>query len=143
MSSCNFSKLAVLGLLVLGMGSCMGRVEKIGGLPAASSKSSAAAPSNRSLDEIMDELEFMTSDKTCYQDSDCKIAQFGVRSCGGAEDVLAYSTVSANAQKVQALVAEYNQVNQKILDSSSSVGTCEVLVLPTLSTCINNGCVEQ
>lgn len=139
MSARYLKSLATWGVMLIGLASCMGQVEKKSGSPS----STLQVDSNRSLDEILDELVNLTSDKTCYQDSDCKIAQFGLRMCGGSVNAFAYSTAVSDPNIVQELINEYNSVNWKINQFKTSTSeVCTVPELPSESECINSQCVE-
>ena len=136
MSIQKFFGRAFVIMSLVGLGSCMGTISK-----SSSGSSKAASPSsissNRSLDEIEDDLFELTKNVSCNDvDSDCEIVQYGLNSCGSPTSALAYAKASADANKVGLLVGEFNAVYSKAHQGEFS--TC---MIPSLkAVCQNKQC---
>lgn len=113
MSIYNFFARAFLALSLAGLSSCMGTISKS---PSGSSSSAKASTlsSSRSLDEIEDDLFELTKNVSCNADADCAIVQYAINSCGSPTSALAYAKASADSNKVDLLVGEFNAVYSKV-----------------------------
>ena len=93
----------------------------------------------RQLERRMDQL---TEDKQCQQHSECKVLAKGVRPCGGAEQFIAYSTLTTDEALLRTTSEKFSQLRQRQYQRLGTVSSCDVLAEP-VARCQQNSCTVQ
>ncbi|MCO4320063.1 hypothetical protein [Aliidiomarina quisquiliarum] len=74
--------------------------------------------------------------------SSCKLAEVGVKACGGPERYIIYSTEVADEQALLELISRYNEASAAFNRDSQLMSDCSIAPRPRII--LNNGiCVPQ
>jgi len=76
---------------------------------------------------------------SCTANSNCNYIAFGSKPCGGPWEYLAYSS-SVNFGALQAMVNEYNQMQNKFNIQTGAISDCMVVTAPNTVGCVNGVC---
>lgn len=119
---------------VWGLNACEPKEAKTGATP------DPAPPKATAPDPI--EIYKLIAQKSCAQNEDCSVLEFGSRPCGGPSDFAVYSSVQTNLSTLQKLVVEYTSEEKAYNEKLGAVGTCEALLKPSVS-CHQGFCAEM
>lgn len=74
--------------------------------------------------------------------SACKVIGVGARACGGPDEVVVYSAESTDVEKLEALVAQYNEAKRKRNQDTGAMSICSIEPIPEVE--LRDGhCVEK
>jgi hypothetical protein len=99
----------------------------------------AAGSDAAALTELRQEIVRLIGEPRCANLVHCRVLPLGSRPCGGAGEYLAYSSITANREVLEAKAYEYGFIQEEIQHSSGAVSTCEMLPEPRVS-CIDGRC---
>ena len=99
-----------------------------------------ASYTQESLSQLSKEIKALSADKSCDETAQCRFMGYGIRSCGGYDDYVIYSTKNASYILLQHKVETYNNIDAYLSAGQSSI--CSVVLPPTLQ-CTDNVCVGQ
>jgi len=85
-------------------------------------------------------IEDLASQSVCNENTECKFIAFGSKPCGGPWSYLIYST-SIDENKIETLVAEYNQKEAAFNIKYTIFSDCMYVNPPASIKCENNTCV--
>jgi hypothetical protein len=66
----------------------------------------------------------------CRVDSDCRVVGVGVRSCGGPQQYLPWSTRATSHKRLKVAVARYNDLRRAQIERDGENSTCALLPVP-------------
>jgi hypothetical protein len=66
----------------------------------------------------------------CKQDSDCHVVGVGVRSCGGPQQYVPWSSRVTSGKRLKVVVARYNHLRQAQIEPDGENSTCALLPVP-------------
>ena len=92
------------------------------------------------LATLKSEIEALANTSTCNESTECKSIAFGSKPCGGPWSYLIYST-SIDTQKLEEMVNNYNQTEDKFNEKYGIASDCSLASPPTSINCENNTCV--
>jgi hypothetical protein len=109
-------------------------------LALAGDASAAAAGSDEAaLKAIHGEIINLIGEPRCANLVHCRILSLGARPCGGPSEYLAYSSITANGETLEAKAYEYSFLEEEVNRSKAAAGACEVLPEPR-AACIGGRC---
>lgn len=76
------------------------------------------------------QLEQLTRNRQCQQDSECRSVGIGRQACGGPQQFLPWSTRHTETKALEAAVARYSEQRLKQIASDGEMSTCAVLPDP-------------
>ena len=91
------------------------------------------------LARLRGEIQALAGNGRCDDVAQCRAIPIGKRDCGGREEYVVFSTMTAKADRLQAKALEYTRLHEEILRGKSGVGPCEIVLEPTLA-CIRQRC---
>jgi hypothetical protein len=91
------------------------------------------------LVELKTQIQALTNDKSCSDNSQCRSIAMGNKACGGPEGYQIYSTKNTNPVALTVLVSEYNRVDKQLDAILRQPSDCRYITQPVLS-CVNNQC---
>jgi hypothetical protein len=89
--------------------------------------------------EISANVDALTANKSCNGADDCASIAWGSKPCGGPWSYLVYAPGNVDVPQLEALVAEYNRLDQELNNLKGIGSDCAVVVEPELE-CIENRC---
>lgn len=93
--------------------------------------------------DIADQVMALIADKSCNGASDCAAIAWGINVCGTAEDYLVFAPSQVDVDQLEALVADYNQLDHEINDLNEAVGIdCSLLLIEPKMECNQNVCTS-
>lgn len=99
-------------------------------------------PATEGLDTMLAEIRATAGIARAQNPASCKLAEVGVKPCGGPERYIVYSTETADEQKLLELIAAYNAASQAYNEKHQVVSDCSVQPRPRVI--LNQGlCVPQ
>ncbi len=94
------------------------------------------------LRQLERRLGHLTDDKSCEQDSHCKVLAKGVRPCGGPEQFLVYSALGTDEPLLLQTSEQFTLLRQQQHQRLGTISSCELLLEPVAS-CQQQQCVLQ
>lgn len=91
------------------------------------------------LNELHDEIVALIGDAPCANLVHCRVLALGSRPCGGADEYVAYSSITGNKDLLESKAFEYGFLQEEAMRGRRPVGTCEVLPRPR-ATCLDRRC---
>ena len=76
----------------------------------------------------------------CRDSTDCRVIAFGSKPCGGPWEYLVYASSSVDTFRLEALVAEYNAINDELNRRQGGISDCMFVTAPRV-TCVDGRCV--
>lgn len=89
-----------------------------------------AGAANPGAAELRAQIEREIGEPRCSEDAQCRSLGVGHRPCGGPEQYLAYSTLSAKPERLQKLAEAQRAARRAEHQASGRIGACVVLVDP-------------
>ncbi|MDP4490677.1 hypothetical protein QDG88_22450 [Pseudoalteromonas piscicida] len=86
-------------------------------------------------------LENIVADKSCDNDTHCKVIAVGDRACGGPSSYLVYSTRSADEAQVEQLAEQITTLERAYNMQNQMMSICQHLIEPA-TQCVENKCVK-
>src|SRR5262245_43676008 len=90
----------------------------------------SASSQQRNVDAALDQIAKAIGSAQCTNDSQCRVAGIGARSCGGPESFRAWSTQTTDASRLEPLLHRYAQERRAWNDKVGLMSTCEVIQAP-------------
>jgi len=91
------------------------------------------------LAKLRKEIQALAGDGRCNNVVHCRAIAIGKRDCGGPDEYVIFSTLTAKTQLLEAKAFEYTFLQEEILRAKSGVGACEMVLEPRLA-CIQQRC---
>lgn len=92
------------------------------------------------LNALRVELQKLVGDAPCANLVHCRVLALGTRPCGGANEYVAYSSITANKDLLESKAFEYGFLHEEVMRSRKEAGgTCEVLPQPR-AMCVDRRC---
>jgi hypothetical protein len=101
--------------------------------------SASAGNDEAALKTIRGEIINLIGEPRCANLVHCRVLPLGARPCGGPSEYLAFSSMTANRETLEAKAYEYSFLEEEVNRSKSAVGPCEVLPQPR-AACIGGRC---
>jgi|SRR5690554_3470264 len=99
-------------------------------------------PAAEGLEEMLAEIRATAGIARAQNPASCKLAEVGVKPCGGPERYIVYSTETADEKKLLELIAAYNTASKAYNEQQQLVSDCSVQPRPRVI--LNQGmCVPQ
>ena len=93
--------------------------------------------------DISDQVMALIANKSCNGAGDCAAIAWGINACGTAEEYLVYAPSQVDMAQLEALVADYNELDQEINDLNEAVGIdCSLLLIEPKMECNQNVCTS-
>ncbi|RXE89206.1 MULTISPECIES: hypothetical protein [Pseudoalteromonas] len=86
-------------------------------------------------------LENVVADKSCDNDTQCKVIAVGDRACGGPSSYQVYSTKSADEAQVKQLAEQITTLERAYNMQNQMMSICQHLIEPA-TQCVENKCVK-
>ncbi len=103
---------------------------------------SAPLPAAEGLAELLNDIRATAGVAYAENLTSCKLAEVGVKACGGPERYIIYSTEVADEKALLELIARYNEASAALNRENQLVSDCSVITRPRIT--LNNGiCVPQ
>ncbi len=93
----------------------------------------------RRMAEISANVEALVANKSCNGAGDCASIAWGAKPCGGPWEYIVYAPSNVDVPQLEALVTEYNQLNQDLNQLKGEPSDCELIGEPDLE-CADNLC---
>jgi len=94
---------------------------------------------NLELASVRSEIRQLAGDGRCSESSQCRAIPIGKRDCGGPDEYVVFSTVTAKAAALEARAAAYTALQEEILRDRAGVGSCEIILEPKVA-CVQQRC---
>jgi len=109
--------------------------------PAALGDQTAASASSdeQALKAVRSEIVNLIGEPRCANLVHCRVLALGARPCGGPSEYLAFSSLTANRETLEAKAYEYTFLEEEVNRSKTALGSCEVLPAPR-ATCVDGRC---
>ena len=92
--------------------------------------------------DLTEQIMALIADKPCNGIEDCASIAWGVNACGTAEDYLVYAPSRTDEDRLEQLVADYNQLDREINELNQAVGVdCSLILVDPEIECIENQCL--
>ncbi len=91
------------------------------------------------LVSLRKEIQLLAGDGRCNNVVHCRAIPIGKRDCGGPDEYVIFSTLTAKADLLEAKAFEYTFLQEEILRDKLGVGSCEIELEPKLA-CIQQRC---
>ncbi len=91
------------------------------------------------LKKLHAEIVELIGDAPCANLVHCRVLALGGRPCGGADEYLAYSSLTGNKDILDGKAFEYGFLQDEVRRASRRAGTCEVLSQPR-AMCLDRRC---
>jgi hypothetical protein len=109
-------------------------------LPALAAEANDTGASDAAaLRELRQEIVQLIGEPRCANLVHCRVLPLGSRPCGGPAEYLAYSSITANREILEAKAYEYGFLQEEMQQTAGAVGVCEVLPEPRVA-CIDGRC---
>lgn len=92
------------------------------------------------LAAMKQEIEELAREPRCSQVSECAVAAFGRKPCGGPWTYLVYSRTSVDESALVKMIGEYNELNQRVNERHGLISDCMLVTKPSLD-CVSGLCV--
>ena len=99
----------------------------------------SASSDEEALNAVHREIVSLIGEPRCANLVHCRVLGLGARPCGGPSEYLAFSSLTANREVLEAKAYEYDFLQEEVNRSKGAVGSCEVLPAPR-ATCVNGRC---
>ena len=99
----------------------------------------SASSDEQALKAVRGEIVSLIGEPRCANLVHCRVLALGARPCGGPSEYLAYSSLTANRETIEAKAYEYSFLEEEVNRSKGAVGSCEVLP-PPRATCVDGRC---
>jgi len=99
----------------------------------------SASSDEQALKAVRSEIVSLIGAPRCANLVHCRVLALGARPCGGPSEYLAYSSLTANRETLEAKAYEYSFLEEEVNRSKGAVGSCEVLPQPR-ATCVDGRC---
>jgi hypothetical protein len=76
------------------------------------------------MKELAAEIKEVAGPATCKTSSDCRMVGLGAKVCNGYHNVLIYSMLSTQEEKLLPLIADFNRLARELHDKQLSVPSC-------------------
>ena len=100
---------------------------------------SSASSDEQALKAVRSEIVSLIGEPRCANLVHCRVLALGARPCGGPSEYLAYSSLTANRETLEAKAYEYSFLEEEVNRSKTTIGSCEVLP-PPRATCVDGHC---
>lgn len=97
----------------------------------------APLPAAEGLADLLNNIRATAGVAYAQSLSSCKLAEVGVKACGGPERYIIYSTEVAHEETLLGLIAQYNQTSAALNSEAQLVSDCSVIAKPRVT--LNNG----
>lgn len=94
------------------------------------------------LVELEASIDVMIADKSCNGAGDCASIAFGSKPCGGPWSYLIYAASTVDVPTLEAMVAEYNQLQEEVNELTNAVSDCAYVQEPVVN-CGDDLCEAQ
>ncbi|RUO40469.1 hypothetical protein CWE15_06840 [Aliidiomarina taiwanensis] len=99
-------------------------------------------PAAEGLEDMLAEIRATAGIARAQNPASCKLAEVGVKPCGGPERYIVYSTETADESKLLELIEHYNAASQAYNEKHQLVSDCSIQPRPRVI--LNQGlCVPQ
>ncbi len=88
---------------------------------------------------LEEEIGDIIGEPSCVDSSQCKTIAFGSKPCGGPWSYLIFSEENSDAQLLEQLVEEYNDIDERL--NQNDISDCGLVAIPDVG-CENSTCVE-
>jgi len=102
-------------------------------------KASSASSDEQALKAVRGEIVGLIGEPRCANLVHCRVLALGARPCGGPSEYLAYSSLTANRETIEAKAYEYSFLEEEVNRSKAAVGSCDVLP-PPRAACVDGHC---
>jgi len=85
------------------------------------------------------EIQRLAGDLRCNNVSQCRALPLGKRACGGPDEYVVFSTMTAKVAQLEKKAAEYTLLQEALLRGKPETGPCEIILEPTLQ-CVRQRC---
>ena len=92
--------------------------------------------------EISNNVEAITANKSCNGGDDCATIAWGSKPCGGPWGYLIYAPSNVDVPRLEALAAEYAQLQSEVNVLRKLVSDCALIPVPELE-CSDNICTAK
>ncbi len=93
----------------------------------------------KSLDELMLEIETLIADKSCSKSSNCQVIAYGAKACGGPQGYLVYASDNVDIAQLQSLVDKYTAMEVEMNEKYDVISDCALMEAPSPS-CLSGNC---
>lgn len=80
--------------------------------------------------QLYQRMQRLTEDKSCREDSECKVLAVGSRACGGPEQFMAYSSVNTDEKLLAITNDRHTKLKQQQQQRLGLRSTCQMLPEP-------------
>lgn len=102
-------------------------------------RAASASSDEQALTAVRAAIVSLIGEPRCANLVHCRVLALGARPCGGPSEYLAYSSLTANRETIEAKAYEYSFLEEEVNRSKTAVGSCEVLT-PPRATCVDGHC---
>jgi hypothetical protein len=99
----------------------------------------SASSDEQALKDVRSEIVSLIGEPRCANLVHCRVLALGARPCGGPSEYLAFSSLTAKREILEAKAYEYSFLEEEVNRSKAAVGSCEVLP-PPHATCVDGRC---
>src|SRR5215813_13578489 len=99
----------------------------------------SASSDEQALKAVRSEIVRLIGEPRCANLVHCRVLALGARPCGGPSEYLAFSSLTANRETIEAKAYEYSFLEEEVNRSKAAVGSCDVLPSPR-AACVNGHC---
>jgi hypothetical protein len=91
------------------------------------------------VERLHEEVLRLIGEAPCANLVHCRVLALGSRPCGGADEYLAYSSITGNKELLESKAFEYGFLQEEVMRARKQSGTCEVLPTPRVM-CLDRRC---
>lgn len=96
---------------------------------------------NDRMEELVSDIEMITSNKKCTSNNDCKFIGFGSLPCGGYDKYLIYSSANVNEDILKKKAEEYYKLDKEHEIKMSIDSICMMIPEPK-PICVDSVCID-
>ena len=108
-------------------------------LVLADNVAASASSDEQALKAVRGEIVSLIGEPRCANLVHCRVLALGASPCGGPSEYLAFSSLNANRETLEAKAYEYSFLEEEVNRSKTAVGSCEVLPQPR-AACVDGRC---
>lgn len=99
----------------------------------------AEAADEAALGALHGEIVALIGKAPCANLVHCRVLALGTRPCGGADEYLAFSSLTGNKDVLEGKAFEYGFLQEEAMKAKRQTGACEVLAAPR-AVCVDRRC---
>ena len=108
-------------------------------LGAAPAQGGGTGNTQAELAKLRKEIQRLAGDGRCNNVVHCRALPLGKRACGGPDEYIVFSSLTAQADLLEAKTFEYAVLQEKLLRGKPETGPCEIILEPNLQ-CFQQRC---